>query len=76
MTDIQMPDSNGFFGEYGGQEIPPELKQIMNDIYQAYMQIRESEAFVTELHELQRHYVGRPSPVYYCRRLSEYLGGA
>jgi tryptophan synthase beta chain len=76
MTDTQMPDLNGFFGEYGGQEIPPELKQVMNDIYQAYMQIRESEAFVTELHELQRHYVGRPSPVYYCRRLSEYLGGA
>ncbi|MFO7830482.1 MAG: tryptophan synthase subunit beta [Desulfuromonadaceae bacterium] len=72
----KMPDSNGFFGEYGGQEIPPELKQIMNDIYQAYIQIRESEAFVSELHELQRHYVGRPSPVYYCRRLSEHLGGA
>lgn len=76
MTDSQMPDSKGFFGEYGGQEIPPELQQIMNDIYQAYMQIRESEAFVSELHDLQRHYVGRPSPVYYCRRLSESLGGA
>lgn len=76
MSNIQMPDSKGFFGEYGGQEIPPELKKIMDDIYQAYLQIRESDAFVAELHELQRHYVGRPSPVYYCRRLSEHLGGA
>jgi len=76
MSNIQMPDSKGFFGEYGGQEIPPELKKIMDDIYRAYLQIRESDAFVAELHELQRHYVGRPSPVYYCRRLSEHLGGA
>lgn len=76
MFSTQMPDSKGFFGEYGGQEIPPELKQIMDDIYQAYLQIRDSEGFVAELHELQRHYVGRPSPVYYCRRLSEHLGGA
>jgi tryptophan synthase beta chain len=76
MTDVQMPDAKGFFGDYGGQEIPPELKRIMDDIYRAYMQIRESEAFVSELHELQCHYVGRPSPMYYCRRLSEHLGGA
>lgn len=76
MLSTQMPDAKGFFGEYGGQEIPPELKQIMDNIYQAYLQIRDSDGFVAELHELQRHYVGRPSPVYYCRRLSEHLGGA
>jgi tryptophan synthase beta chain len=76
MNDTQMPDSKGFFGAYGGQEIPLELKLIMDDIYHAYLQIRETPEFVSELQELQRHYVGRPSPVYYCRRLSEHLGGA
>jgi tryptophan synthase beta chain len=76
MTDTPMPDARGFFGAYGGQEIPPTLKTIMDDIYHAYMQIRETPEFVSELQELQRHYVGRPSPVYYCRRLSEHLGGA
>ncbi|MBN2644934.1 MAG: tryptophan synthase subunit beta [Desulfuromonadaceae bacterium] len=70
------PNSEGFFGEFGGQYLPEELKQIMNDIYRAYLDIRDTEAFTTELHELQNHYVGRPSPVYFCRRLSQHLGGA
>lgn len=76
MNTKQMPDSKGFFGPYGGQQVPDELRNIMDEIYQAYMQIRETAAFVTELHDLQKHYVGRPSPVYFCRRLSAELGGA
>ena len=70
------PDEKGFFGPYGGQEIPPELQQVMNDIYQAYIEIKDSDDFKQELHDLQRNYVGRPSPVYFCRRLTEQLGGA
>ncbi len=70
------PNNEGYFGEYGGQQLPPELKAVMDDICQSYLEIRDSTSFIDELHELQRHYVGRPSPVYYCRRLSEQLGGA
>lgn len=70
------PTTEGFFGAYGGQEIPPELKQVMDDIYQSYNEIKDSDEFKNELHDLQRNYVGRPSPVYFCRRLSEKLGGA
>ncbi len=77
MTNISnSPNNEGYFGEYGGQQLPPELKAVMDDICQSYLEIRDSTSFIDELHDLQRHYVGRPSPVYYCRRLSEQLGGA
>lgn len=71
-----MPDENGFFGEYGGQEIPPHLKQAMDDINQAYLEIRRMKDFQEELAYLRKHYIGRPSPIYYCKRLSEACGGA
>ncbi|NTW50583.1 MAG: tryptophan synthase subunit beta [Chlorobiales bacterium] len=71
-----MPDKNGMFGEYGGQIIPPHLKKIMDDIAEAYLNIRETEAFQKELNSLLKNYVGRPSPVYFCKRLSEKCGGA
>lgn len=71
-----MPDQQGYFGEYGGQVIPPELKQIMDDINDAYDQVSKTEAFIQELSSLNVDYVGRPSPIYYARRLSEKLGGA
>jgi tryptophan synthase beta chain len=74
--NINAPDSNGYFGTYGGQVLPPELKQVMDDIYAAYLEIKDSADFKAELLDLQIHYVGRPSPVYFCRRLTEQLGGA
>ena len=76
MPSIPMPDENGYFGEYGGQFIPPELKSVMDEITAAYLEIRDSAAFQDELHELQSTYIGRPSPLFYARRLSEHLGGA
>lgn len=71
-----MPDKEGYFGNYGGQIIPPELKQVMDEIDQAYEEIRNTEAFKNELMQLNQDYVGRPSPIYHAKRLSEKLGGA
>ena len=71
-----MPDANGFFGEYGGQIIPPELKEVMDEIDRAYEEIRHTKEFQDELASLFADYVGRPSPVYHAKRLSEKLGGA
>lgn len=73
---LPMPDENGYFGEYGGQIIPPELKAIMDDINNAYEDIRNTEAFKNELNDLLLHYVGRPSPIFHARRLSDKIGGA
>ncbi|MCQ4349091.1 tryptophan synthase subunit beta [Pseudomonas stutzeri] len=71
-----MPDANGYFGPYGGQLVPPELKQVMDEIDAAYEEIRQREDFQQELASLFADYVGRPSPIFHCRRLSEQLGGA
>ncbi|MCW8893379.1 MAG: tryptophan synthase subunit beta, partial [Deltaproteobacteria bacterium] len=56
---LEMPDKDGFFGEYGGQIIPPELKAIMDDINDSYEKVSQTEAFQTELQSLYADYVGR-----------------
>ena len=73
---LDMPDTNGYFGEYGGQIIPPDLKMIMDEISDAYETVRQTEAFQQELRELYADYVGRPSPIYHAKRLSDKLNGA
>ncbi len=73
---LEMPDSQGYFGEYGGQILPPELKAVMDDINNAYEEVRKTAAFQDELTDLYAHYVGRPSPIFYAKRLSDRQGGA
>ncbi|PAT41125.1 tryptophan synthase subunit beta [Vandammella animalimorsus] len=75
-TFAPMPDAQGFFGPYGGQFIPPALKQAMDEIDRAYEDIRQREDFQQELAELFADYVGRPSPIFHAKRLSAQLGGA
>ena len=78
MTKVNtaLPDNNGYFGEYGGQIIPPPLIEIMNEINDAYDEVIKTESFQNELQQLYADYVGRPSPIYYAKRLSEKQGGA
>jgi tryptophan synthase beta chain len=71
-----MPNAEGYFGPYGGQLVPPHLKQAMDDINVAYETIRQREDFQQELASLFADYVGRPSPIFHARRLSAQLGGA
>lgn len=75
-TFAPMPDANGFFGPYGGQFVPEHLKKIMDEINQAYEEIRQQPDFQKELANLFADYVGRPSPIFHAKRLSEQLGGA
>ncbi len=72
----EMPDKDGNFGEYGGQIIPPPLIEIMDQINDAYEEIRNTAAFQDELNDLYANYVGRPSPIYHAKNLSKKLGGA
>lgn len=71
-----IPTKDGFFGDYGGAIIPPVLQTAMADIAKAYDEIRVRADFQEELQDLLSSYVGRPSPVYHCARLSKQLGGA
>ncbi len=72
----QFPDENGYFGEYGGSFIPPQLQTIMDEITAEYNQIKDDEKFKAELMDLYQKYVGRPSPVFHAKNLSKKLGGA
>lgn len=74
--DNAMPDHKGYFGEYGGSFIPPELAKIMKKIETEFYKALDDESFMNELDYLRRHYVGRPSPVYYAQSLSKKCNGA
>lgn len=76
MQFLEMPDKDGFFGEYGGQIVPPELKVIMDEINEAYDTVCHTDEFQQELKSLYADYVGRPSPLYFAQRLTEKQGGA
>ena len=69
------PDENGYFGEYGGAFLPPQLVDEFERITEAYLKLRKSHAFMAELRRIRKHYQGRPTPVYHAKRLSEAVGG-
>ena len=76
LKSFQLPDDKGYFGEYGGSFVPPQLQDILDEITEAYLQIKKDESFLEELGSLYNHYVGRPSPVFHARKLSDKIGGA
>lgn len=67
-------DKNGYYGDFGGAYVPEILYQTVHNLQEQYLSILESEEFKTEYHNLLRDYVGRPSPLYYARRMSERYG--
>ncbi len=71
-----MPTKEGFFGEFGGCFVPPMLESVMKEITEAYEKIKDDPVFKEELYYLQKHYTGRPSPVFHAKNLSEKVGGA
>src|SRR5438270_2768298 len=70
------PDSSGHFGPYGGRYVPEVLMAPVEELEHAYLAAREDAAFQAELADLLHNYAGRPTPLYFCKRLSEALGGA
>jgi len=70
------PNEKGYFGEYGGAFLPPQLIDEFERITEAYMKLRKSQEFISELRRIRKHYQGRPTPVYHAKRLSDAVGGA
>jgi tryptophan synthase beta chain len=70
------PDSTGHFGPYGGRFVPEVLMAPLEELEQAYLEASVDPEFREELHDLLTHYAGRPTPLYFAKRLSEELGGA
>jgi tryptophan synthase beta chain len=67
-------DEKGYYGRFGGAYIPEILHGCVEDLQKNYLKILESEAFKNEYHRLLRDYAGRPSPLYFARRMSDKYG--
>jgi tryptophan synthase beta chain len=70
-----LPNEEGFFGKYGGQFVPPELKEALKDVVVAYEEAKNDPEFQKEYQTLLSDYVGRPSPLFFAKNLTEKLGG-
>ncbi|MFN9460390.1 MAG: tryptophan synthase subunit beta [Acidobacteriota bacterium] len=76
MITTSQPDSGGHFGPYGGRFVPEVLMNPLEELEQAYYAARRDPTFQAELADLLKDYAGRPTPLYYAKRLSQTLGGA
>ena len=74
MTKSYQVDCNGYYGEFGGAYIPEILHKCVEELKQNYLKVIDDESFQREYHQLLRDYVGRPSPLFLAKRLSEKYG--
>ncbi len=70
------PDARGYYGAFGGRFVPETLVAPIEELTEAYFRVRDEESFRTELGDLLRNYVGRPTPLYEAKRLTASAGGA
>ncbi len=67
---------NGYFGEFGGAYVPEGLQKALKDLEEIFYKYIDDEDFINELNYYLKQYVGRENPLYFARRLTEYVGGA
>ena len=75
-TSGQQPDDRGRFGEFGGRYVPETLTRALDELEAEYESAKKDPEFQQQLDELLKTFVGRPSPLYFARRLTESAGGA
>src|SRR3954464_3710053 len=75
-TNTTVPDQAGRYGQFGGRYVPETLIRALDELAVEYDKACKDASFQSELAELLKHYVGRPSPLYFARRLTEECGGA
>jgi len=76
MQTYDLPDERGHFGIYGGIFVAETLIAALEELKVAYLAAQNDPAFLAEFEHELAHYVGRPSPIYHAKRLSDHLGGA
>lgn len=76
LHDSILPNMDGLYGEFGGKIGHPELAKAMDEIEVGFREIIKNDDFIAEMKRLRETYVGRPSPVYHAKRLTEHCGGA
>lgn len=72
----KLPDRRGYFGIYGGRFVPETLMPALKELEEAFFHSKKDKEFQRELTHLQKTYIGRPTSLYFAKRLSEHLGGA
>lgn len=76
MQPATLPDDNGHFGIFGGRYVAETLMPLILEVEAAYNACKVDPTFWAEFDVLAKDYIGRPSPLYYAKRLTEYFGGA
>src|SRR3989454_5969995 len=76
MVDAYVVRKKGYFGQFGGQYVPETLMPALHELEAAYDEAKADPAFQEELESYYRHYGGRPTPLYFARRLTDHIGGA
>lgn len=76
IKDYVMPDARGHFGPYGGRFIPETLMNSVIELEEAYLRYKDDEEFKKEVEYYLKDYVGRETPLYFAKNLTEYCGGA
>ena len=76
MDNYNFPDQNGHFGPYGGTFVAETLIEALDELKEMYNQFKDDKEFLNEFHHDLKHFVGRPSPIYFAERLTYKIGGA
>ncbi len=74
-SQIKLSTVIGFFGEYGGKFVPETLMFALDELETTYKSLKDDPAFIEEFYKDLSHFVGRPSPLYFAKRLTEHYGG-
>jgi len=72
----ELPDKNGRFGQFGGKYVPETLMSSLIELENAFNEAWQDEDFLCQLYNLMKNYSGRPTPLYFAPRLTEYYGKA
>lgn len=71
-----LENKTGFYGNFGGRYVPDALNKILDEVKEEFHKCKDNPKFVEELNYYYKNFIGRPSPLYYAKRLTEKLGGA
>ena len=71
-----LPTKSGYFGEFGGRFVPPQLEKVLKELEESYLKFSNDPEFLKELQFYYASYANRPSPLYFAKNLTEFCGGA
>jgi len=76
MQPYDLPDDFGHFGQFGGTFVAETLIEALDELRDMYNKYKDDPEFLKEFHKDLKHFVGRPSPIYFAERLTKKIGGA